>query len=232
MDYYRKLEFKFRITDLIDPKQDYHLWICSFSLALQDLLKTHKLLFELVDSDKFADFTFYFYKLGLGFVKESMDIIESCLMSSSRDKLNSIEFFKERHQEFFEMINNNQDYSFVKSVMDESRNKVFHYNNFHVRNDAKPIRNILIELEKEKLDTSLVISIDDPFSNDLRFAEDIQVNQLFMILEKRSNDKDISTNLNKISKVMADVISLLCIIIFDFVKENGNKPRIRKISYK
>lgn len=225
---YRKLEYRFRIADLIDPSQEYHLWICSFSLALQDLIKTHKLMFVMQNDDKFAYFSFYFYKLGLSFVKESIDIIESCLKSASGDYLKGNKKFYNKYQEFSDKINSSE-YQFVKSVLEISRNKVFHYNNFHSFGDAKPLKRILKEMKEENFESSIILSTEDIIDCDIRFAEEIQVRQLYAIVESINNSKDISNNQRKISTIMADVITMLFIILYDFFEKTEGNGKIRVI---
>ncbi|MBB6024864.1 hypothetical protein HNR77_006010 [Paenibacillus sp. JGP012] len=143
---YKKIEHKFKLENFINPNSEYDLWITSSAIALQDLIKTHKLILHSSDSKEMPNYTFFLFKISLGLLKESVDLVESSLKSNIAERLVSIKNFKKKYDEFIELITNDPDYKYLKDFINESRNKVFHYNNFQKRNDAKSVKKILNEL--------------------------------------------------------------------------------------
>ncbi|SCY80002.1 hypothetical protein SAMN05720606_109202 [Paenibacillus polysaccharolyticus] len=229
---YKKIEHKFKLENFINTNSEYDLWITSFAIALQDLIKTHKLIFHLSDSKEMPNYTFFLFKISLGFLKESVDLVESSLKSNIAERLVSIKNFKKKYDEFIELITNDPDYKYLKDFINESRNKVFHYNNFQKRNDAKSVKKILNELYVEDFRTEFTLTSDHYLFSDYTFAEDIQLNQLISIIEKQEKTKALGDRLHNLLIIMAKIMTLLQDVIFDFIIDQQSNPKILRIKFK
>lgn len=217
---YRKVEIKIKTSDLFKKNNKYHLWITTFSTALQDLISSNKLLFSTFGEEEDKIFSFFLYKISLGFLKEAIDILESSLKSGVGDRIRNIKGFEKEYRDFNNNLRNNKKYRYVFDVINQSRNKVFHYNDFLKRKgDKKEVERVLDELYRDNHISQISISTEDvPLNNNYKFAEEIQLNQLVKIIERnnqsRSLDKDA---VEELGMVMVKIIKMFEIIVLNFI---------------
>lgn len=216
---YKRVDIKIKTRDFFDSQNEYHLWITSLSLALQDLITCHKLLFG-TNKTEYEVFSFFYYKISIGFLKEALDILQSCLKSSISGNLHRIKGFSKEYSELMDMLEQDPQYNFVRDVINQSRNKIFHYNDFYERpGDKKEIRKILKELYSDNHTSLFSVSNEQrPLNNNYVFADEIQLNHFAKIIERTDNTRTLDSNTVKaLTTIMATVVHLLECIVINFV---------------
>jgi hypothetical protein len=230
---YKKIEIKIKTSDFLDKNNEYHLWISTFSLALQDLITSNNFLVNKLDHNNDKIYIFFFFKLAVGFLKETLDVLESCLGTEYGNILRRIKGFKDEYDELDDMLKNNPRYMYLNDVIKQSRNKIFHYNDFGKRKgDAKEVRKTLEDLYKANHISMVTLYCDDQLDNDYKFAEELQLNQFERIIKTNSNYSEFNESIVKdFAEVIAKVINLLQSIISDYILNIPDRKKL-VIKYK
>lgn len=230
-----RFEKKFKLEDVINKEEEYHLWIISMGIARQDLYFDIGQMKRIIDSDS-QEGLFYFTKLSISHVNEVIALLKRAFEKYPVvfSQFTRIDNFLKEYTELLELCEGNDNDSFFRRVLSEARNNFFHYNkgNWNDRKkeyDFESTKKILESLYREKFFTGYKIG-DSIGENDFYFADDIQINWLFEIgKEYQLNESDL---LEKISEITSKTMKVLTIVIDDFFINKTSKDTGFNIRYR
>ncbi|QWU17374.1 hypothetical protein SAMN04487895_104242 [Paenibacillus sophorae] len=230
-----KLEKRFRLADVINKNNKYHLWITSVGVARQDLYFVNNQIARLIDTTERENFIYY-AKMSIGHVNESLG-----LLKKAREKYQIIwnEFlkikgFKDNYDELLELCEGESKGSFYRDVLFNARNNIFHYNKGNWIDQSKEYdfestEKVLQSMYDENFYTGYKLGVMSG-EHDFYFAEEIQINWLFEL--GKQYELSESELLYKISLITAKVMNILSLILYEFFARSSNLTSGFNIRYK
>lgn len=208
----KKAEIKFKICDIIDKNNEYHMWVISFATALQDLTIITRTIFKKCDRN--TPESLYYFKIAMGHIRESFYLIDRGLNSSVKDIILKNKNIEKLYEDIKILCDGTSEDSFVHKVLKGTRHQIFHYNKSN--KEFIHVKRILEELEKNNFSSSVILNNSEKLNNNYAFAEEIQLN----CIVKYGEDYNLSYEelFEKITILMAKIMNILEIIVADFIK--------------
>lgn len=226
-----KFEKKFKIENVFNKNDDYHLWITSIGVARQDLFFVNNQLSVIIDTEQ-RDGFLYFAKMSVAHVNEALAMLKKAESHYPNiwSEFKRIKGFQIQYEELVHLAEGDEERSFYKKVLSDARNNFFHYNKGSWNNkekeyDFKSTKSVLQNMCDENFMSGYKLG-DMKGEHDYYFAEEIQINWLFELGRKEFGLTE-NELLYKISTITAKVMGILSLILKDFF----DRPANRNIGY-
>jgi len=220
-------EYNFKVSNIIDKNNEYHMLIISFAAAFNDIALINKEIFEIYENDKDKkEYIWFLSKTMIGHLREAYKFLYNSLEDSGefkgkfKDKLFSINGVINLYNKIKSEIGDNTNGTFLKEVLMPSRDFVFHYNSkswFDLIND------VLEEFKTENSYSSIKLFSENPknayemIKNDYVFASDIQLNCILKLGQMHNDKLKEKEFINKLLDITVVILQILELILNDFI---------------
>lgn len=210
---YKKKELHFDISKTIDLSDHYNLLMISFCVAYNDLIHVHK---EMINrsSEQYRSYRMYLLKIAISHLREAYFIIQKSFEDESiKPRLVSIPGAESGWQAIVNRVDGTGNDSFARKVLFESRNLIYHYG-FKEQIDKEMIRSVAKEMSDGNILGKIEIG-ESQGETYFEFADLLLMGAILTLGEKYGlTEKEY---FQKISNLVAEVISLLDLVIGNFL---------------
>lgn len=240
-----KTEYKFNMNDMFDKDNEYDLWVCSITMALQDLLFCINYILrngkQQADDSKntssIYNSFFFHYKILKGILSESNDLLSGFNNSDISENIrNDQEFIRlyDTYMNIYTLVN--------EDFLHTSRNKTFHYmqplnpnNKSTLKDNKKMLFHSLSIMENQE--ESICFDTTNRYYSEFKCAFDTQINMFYYILHKNEDfkytaekEKELTQQEGLLVSCTGALTDLFIYVVETFVEDKYRKNcEIKKI---
>lgn len=212
----QNIVFEFQIAELLNPRDDYELFILSCFFALNDLTQVHKEIIKALMKNKINGHTRYLLRISIGHLREVYWFLANSFKNPAIEpRLANISKSADLYEKINRRVNGTGKDNFVFKVLKPSRNLMFHYG-FEEPKDRNTCYQVYDEMKKDAISSKIILGPNNA-NNYYEFADEY----FFSILVKNGREYGLDLNdlMSQMGMLTAETMELLDIITSDFLLE-------------
>lgn len=211
----QNIVFEFQIAELLNPRDDYELFILSCFFALNDLIQVHKEIIKALKKNKINEHTRYLLRISIGHLREVYWFLSNSFEKPAvESRLAKISKSADLYEKINRRVNGTGKDNFVFKVLKPSRNLMFHYG-FKPKN-SNTCYQVYDEMKSNAIPGKIILGSNNA-NNYYEFADEY----FFSILVKNGQEYGLDLNdlMSQMGMLTAETMELLDIITSDFLLE-------------